>query len=246
MMNFHVFPAGGLADAGATNSTVRLNKQTICILTMPDLRLLRYTKVNNEYVKPFFGKGRRVHYMESYDFEDGDVSYLHKDYASGQIFTNMPNLSAMNQQSYQIAEVLKRLNLAYNSEAVLSSTQSVADIHFNVEGVVKTFGLYTKKINRNVPVLGKKIRLLHGDIRPVRDEDDTGESFSIECLPFRELAASLGDSNLVTIAGEGHDWYMVPLAGCYDLFVGAIACSMKSVSIIPLDHGTNAPAASRQ
>jgi hypothetical protein len=161
------------------------------------------------------------------------------DLGSGSVVTNMPNLAEMNNQSREIADVLRSLYLAYRADDASTQTQPVAKVHFSVDGAVRTFGVNTDKTRMKVPILDKKITVLRGDIRPVKTDDAANESFRVNCLPFRELATALGNANLKTVADEGHEWYMIPVAGRYELFLGGIECVLESVNVIDSAQGTN-------
>lgn len=215
------------------SADLKLNKRTLCVLTMPDLQLLRYVKINDEIIKPLFGKNRRLKYLQMYDFEGERVRYLHHDLESGQVVTNLPNLEVMAKQSFEIGEVLKNLHLAYLAEG--STNQPVVPMHFNVNGEVKAFGLHTRKASVHAPLLQRQVTVLRGDILSAGQKGGGDNCFSVSCLPFREVAAARGDPLLDVLAAQGQDWYMVPVSGRYELFLGGIICTLTGI------HGEQNP-----
>ena len=107
---------------------------------------------------------------------------------------------------------------------------SVANrIHFNVGGVVKTFGLKLEKSRLSVPILCGKCDALHADIQPEDDRDARNESFSMWCMPFRDFAGKTRDPELKKLAATSLHYSMLPLAGEYSLFLGAIECTLTNV-----------------
>lgn len=206
---------------------VALNKRNLCVLSLPDLTMLRYVKLNDELIKPLFGRNRRLLYVESYDFAPDQVRYLKQDLVSGVVVTNLPNLESVTRQSFEIGKVLRNLHKAYLAEA--TTNQPVVDLNFNVNGQVKTFGLHTSKARLLAPLLQREETVLRGDILAAgRDK-----GFSVSCLPFRDVATLRADPFLVALAAAGQDWYMIPVAGRYELFLGGIDCTLTGI------HGEN-------
>ncbi len=170
-------------DDGEGNS-VRLFKRTVCVLTMPDLKLLVYAKENDEYIKPLFMKGRRMKYVEVYDFESGMLSYRHHDLVAGTVETNLPGIADLAKQSTEMADVLRTLHAAF-SEDTVASLPAADKVHFNVEGAVRTFTLKMRHGKTSVPMLSQRLSALFADIQPEAEGGSRNESFSMWCIPFR-------------------------------------------------------------
>lgn len=226
LIDFHV--ASPRSDAGDGGSAITLNKRTVSVLTLPDLKMVTYAKENDEFIKPFFRKGRRMKYIEIYNFEGDAVTYRHHDLVSGAVETNLPGMTDLAKQSTEVADVLRTLYAAYRLEP--GTEYAVTNkIHFNVAGVVKTFALKMKKSRVSVPLLSHKLDALHGDIQPEDDRDGQNESFSMWCVPFREFAAETRDPELKKLAATSLDYSMLPLSGEYSLFLGAIECTLTNI-----------------
>jgi hypothetical protein len=214
-------------DDGRGNS-VSLFKRTVCVLAMPDLRLLVYAKENDEYIKPLFMKGRRMKYVEVYDFESGMLSYRHHDLVAGTVETNLPGIADLAKQSTEMADVLQTLHAAF-SEDTTASRPAADKVHFNVEGAVRTFALKMKHGRTSVPVLSQRLSALYADIQPEAEGGSRSESFSMWCMPFREFAAQTSDAELKKLAATSLASSMLPLSGEYSLFLGAIQCTLTNI-----------------
>ena len=224
LIDFHV----ASPRSGNEDSAVSLNKRTVSVLTLPDLKMVAYAKKNDEFIKPFFRKGRRMNYVEIYNFESNAVTYRRQDLLSGAVATNLPGMIDLAKQSSEVADVLKDLYAAYRLGS--GEEYSVTNkIHFNVAGVVKPFTLRMKKSRVSVPLLSQKIDALHGDIQPEDDRDSRDESFSMWCVPFRDFAGKTHDPALKTLAATSLEYSMLPLSGEYSLFLGAIECTLTNI-----------------
>lgn len=209
------------------NEPVMLNKRTLCVLSLPDLTMLRYVKLNDELIKPLFGRNHRLRYVETYDIAPDRVRYLKRDLESGEVVTNLPDLETVTRQSFEIGKVLRNLHQAYLAEA--ATNPPAIPLNFNVNGQVKAFGLHTSKASVQVPLLEREVTVLRGDI--LREGQKRGENrgFSVSCLPFREVAAIRSEPFLTTLAAQGQEWHMIPVAGRYELFLGGINCTLTGI-----------------
>jgi hypothetical protein len=221
-----------VASPRTGDGSVNLSKRTVSVLTLPDLKILTYAKRNDEYIKPLFRKGRRMDYVEVYDFESGALNYRHHDLVTGTVETNLPGKAELARQSTEVAEVLQTLNAAYRDEPVPDHSAAKA-VHFNVDGTVKTFTLSMKKGMIPVPFLSMKLNALHGDIAPEDGHGGRSESFSMWCIPFREFSGKTRDSELQKLAASGIECSMIPLAGEYSLFLGSLHCTLAGVCVQP-------------
>jgi hypothetical protein len=226
MIDFNV--ASPEVAGGARKDSVSLFKRTVSVLTMPDLRIITYAKVNDETIKPFFGAGRRMNYVETYDFESGGLNYRRHDLVSGAVETNLPGMADLARQSTEVADVLRALYAAYHDEA--AAKPSVApSVHFNVDGAVRTFGLKMKRGRTSVPVLSRKVAALYADVYPKEDHGSRNESFSMWCVPFRSFSRETQDMELKTLGQTSLECSMLPLSGEYSLFLGAIQCTLTNI-----------------
>ena len=216
------------------SSNVSLFKRTVSVLTLPDLKIITYAKENDEFVKPFFRAGRRMKYVESYNFESGTVIYRHHDLVSGAVETNLPGMADLARQSTEVADVLQTLYAAYCEQPV-AGRSGANQVHFNVEGAVRTFALKMTRGRTAVPVLSRKLTALYADIQPAVDSDGGNESFSMWCMPFREFARDTHDPELKKLAAASLECSMLPLSGEYGLFLGAIQCTLTNICTEPLD-----------
>ena len=209
-----------------------LFKRTVSVLTLPDLKIITYAKLNDEFIKPFFQKGRRMKYVELYNFESSTPTYRHHDLISGLVETNLPGITDLAKQSNEVADVLHALFAAYHDK--LNSSRSLENkIHFNVDGAVRTFDLEMKKGRTSSPVSPGKLSALYADVQPGRNSDSRNESFSMWCVPFRELSHKTTDSDLIKLAETSLECSMLPLSGEYALFLGAIQCDLIHIFVQP-------------
>ncbi len=217
-----------VASPRTGKGSVRLTKRTVCVLSMPDLKIIRYVKKNDEVIKPFFGGERRTNYSEVYDFESGALSYRHYDQLTGAVGSNLVNMADMQTQSKEVADVLQALYAAYQQP---SAAGKVCEnkVHFNVDGTVMSFELKTRKGRVSVPALPHKIGALFADIQPVKGSDGVSESFSMWCVPFREFAKEKRDPALCQLAEASQTYSMLPLSGEYALFLGSLQCTLTNV-----------------
>jgi hypothetical protein len=226
LIDFHV-ASPGAAD-GSKRDNVSLFKRTVSVLTLPDLRIITYAKVNDEYIKPFFGAGRRLAYVERYDFQSGGLTYRRRDFVSGAVETNLPGMADLAKQSTEVGDVLRTLNAAYRDTA--DAKPPVANpVHFNVDGAVRTFALKMKRGRIWVPVLSRKLAALHADVSPEEDHGGRNESFSMWCVPFGAFSKETQDLELKTLGETSLECSMLPLAGEYSLFLGAIQCTLTGI-----------------
>ena len=225
LIDFHVAsPQRG----GGAEEDISLFKRTVCVLTMPELKILTYAKQNDEFIKPLFMKGRRMKYVEVYNFESGALNYRHHDLVSGAVETNLPGMADLAKQSTEMADVLQTLYAAYREETV-AGRPAADKVHFNVEGAVRTFALKTKRGRTSVPVLSPRLSALYADIQPEAEGDSRNESFSMWCMPFREFSAQTPDAELKKLAATSLECSMLPLSGEYSLFLGAIQCTLTNI-----------------
>lgn len=213
-----------------TDGTISLLKQTLSVLTMPELKIITYAKRNDEFIKPFLRKGIRTKNIEIYDFESGHLSYRRHDLLSGIVETNLPGINDLAKQSTEVASVFKTLYAAYNGTSL--PAHSLADtVHFNVDGAVRTFGLQMKKGRTSALSFPAKFSALHVDIQPTNEDDDHNQSFSMWCIPFRLFAHGTANQELKTLAQNSLEWSMLPLSGELGLFLGSIQCTLTQVSV---------------
>jgi hypothetical protein len=224
MIDFHI--ASPRAGNGAGKDDISLLKRTISVLTMPGLKIIKYAKQNDEFIKPLFRKGRRMKYIEIYNFESGGLDYRRHDLVSGVVETNLAGMADLARQGTEVAGVLQALYAAYLETPVVNNSV-VNKVHFNVDGVVRTFDLKMKKGRTSVPVLPRKITALYADIQPAEDGGSRDGSFSMWCMPFREFPV-VSDSRL---AATSLECSMVPLSGEYGLFLGAIQCTLTNIFV---------------
>jgi hypothetical protein len=123
--------------------------------------------------------------------------------------------------------VLRNLHQAYLAGE--STNQPVVALNFNVNGRVKSFGLHTSRANLQAPLLRREVAVLRGDILPAGQEKGAAKGFSVSCLPFREVAAVRDEPFLTALADAGQEWYMIPVAGRYELFLGGIDCTLTGI-----------------
>lgn len=230
LIDFHVASPNTADDS---EGSIRLFKRTVSVLSMPDLKIITYAKYNDEFIKPCFRPGRRMHYVEIYNFESGAPTYRHQDLLSGTVETNLPGMTALAKQSTEMADVLQTLYAAYQDKPV--AERSFANkVHFNVEGSVRTFDLKMKKGRIRALSLPGKFSALYADIIPEKDSDSRNESFSMWCAPFREFSKKTTDLELQKLASTSQEWSMLPLSGEYALFLGAIHCTLNKIFVHPL------------
>ena len=213
------------------DSDVKLDKRTVSVATMPDLRLITYVKINDEFIKPLFRKGRRMKYVESYDFEKGGLNYYRRDLASGATETNLVNGADLSAQSTEVADVLKSLYAAYCVQKGRDESKLGPRVHFNVEGTVRTFELYARKGKTSVPILRKPVDALNCHVRRADGDEDRNEGFAMWTIPFKVLAEGTNDKELKAVAETSIEWSMVPLSGRYELFLGGINCTVTNVAV---------------
>jgi hypothetical protein len=200
----------------------------VSVLTLPDLRIITYAKVNDEYIKPFFGAGRRVSYVESYDFQSDGLDYRRHDLISGGVETNPPCIADLARQRTEVGDVLRTLYAACRNEA--SAKPPVAPpMHFNVDGAVRPFVLKMKRGRTSVPVLSRRLTALYADVYPKEDSCSRNESFSMWCLPFRAFSIETPDPELKMLGETSLECTMLPLSGEYSLFLGAIQCTLTGI-----------------
>ena len=212
-------------------SDVKLNKRTVGVATLPDLHLITYVKANDEYVKPLFRAGRRMKYVEVYDFSGGGLDYFHRDLVSGAVDTNLVNREALARQSREISDVLKGLYNAYLSPAARQEVKLEPKAHFTVDGAVQTFDLYAIRKQVSVPVLGRRVDALDCRLQRQDGSENQDEAFSMSCVPLRSFAAWKGARDLQDVAAGSLEWTMVPLSGRLELFIGGIDCTMTNVVV---------------
>ena len=211
---------------------VCLFKRTVSVLTLPDLKIVTYVKHNDEFIKPFFMEGRHMNYVEVYDFESGTLKYRHHDLISGAVETNLPGMADLARQSMEVADVLQTLLAAYRGQAV-TGRPVANEVHFNVDGAVRTFALKTQTGRTSVPFLSRKIEALYADVQPVADSDGPDESFSMWCMPFRDFSRETRDPELKKLGATSLECSMLPLSGEYGLFLGAIECTLTCIRTQP-------------
>lgn len=216
-----------------SDGSIRLFKGTVSVLSMPDLKIITYAKYNDEFIKPLFRQGRRMHYVEIYNFESGTPTYRHHDLLSGTVETNLPGMTALAKQSTEVADVIQTLYAAYQDKPVIGRAFA-NKVHFNVDGNVRTFDLKMKKGRIRALSLPQKLSALYADIMPEKDSDGRNESFSMWCTPFREFSGKTTDLELQKLASTSLEWSMLPLSGEYGLFLGSIHCTLNKISVHPL------------
>jgi hypothetical protein len=226
LIDFNVASPGVAGGSGA--GSVSLFKRTVSVLTLPELRIITYAKVNDETIKPFFGAGRRMKYVEAYDFQSGGLTYRRHDLVSGVVETNLAGMAELAKQSTEVADVLRTLHAAYGADA--AAEPPVANpVHFNVDGAVRAFGLEMKRGRTWVPVLSRKLAALYADVSPQEDHGSRNESFSMWCVPFRAFSRETQDQELKTLGETSLEYSMLPLSGEYSLFLGAIQCTLTGI-----------------
>jgi hypothetical protein len=213
---------------GSKENNISLFKRTVSVLTLPDLRIITYAKVNDETIKPFFGAGRRMKYVEAYDFQSGGLTYRRHDLISGTVETNLPGVADLARQGTEVAGVLRTLHAAYCDES--AATPPVPPpVHFNVDGAVRTFALKMKRGRTWVPVLSRKLAALYADVYPKEDHGSRNESFSMWCVPFCTFSRETQDPGLRALGETSLEYAMLPLSGEYSLFLGAIQCTLTGI-----------------
>jgi len=221
-----------VASPRTGDEDVCLFKRTVSVLTLPDLKIITYAKHNDEFIKPLFQKGRHMKYVELYNFESATPTYRHHDLYTGLVETNLPGIADLAKQSNEVADVLHALFAAYHDKH--RSSQSLENkIHFNVDGAVRTFTLDMKKGRTPSPVSPGKLSALYADIQPGKNSESRNESFSMWCVPFRELSRTTTDSDLMRLAETSLECSMLPLSGEYGLFLGAIQCNLINIFVQP-------------
>jgi hypothetical protein len=226
LIDFHI--ASPKAAGGSEEGSVSLFKRTVSVLTLPDLRIITYAKVNDEYIKPFFGAGRRMTYVETYDFQSGGLTYRRHDAVSGAVETNLPGMADLAKQSTEVGDVLRALDAAYRHDGAAKPPVENS-VHFNVDGAVRTFALQMKRGRIWVPVLSRKLTALYADVSPKEEHAGRNESFSMWCVPFRAFSRETQDPELKTLGETSLEYSMLPLSGEYSLFLGAIQCTLTSI-----------------
>ncbi|MEI7879326.1 MAG: hypothetical protein WCI95_00495 [bacterium] len=216
----------------AADDNIRLFKRTVSVLTMPELKIITYAKHNDEFIKPFFSPGRRMSYVEIYNFEAGTPTYRHHDLFSGTVETNLPGMADLAKQSTEVANVFQTLYAAYSGQPAPHHARANT-VHFNVDGTVRTFDLKMKKGRVSALALPGKFSALYADIQPEKDSDGRNESFSMWCVPFRQFAHDTSDPELKKLAKTSLEWSMLPLSGEYGLFLGAIQCTLTKICVQP-------------
>lgn len=226
LIDFHVASPG--ATDGSGDGSVRLFKRTVSVLTLPDLRIITYVKVNDETIKPFFGAGRRMKYIETYDFQSGGLVYRRHDLISGGVETNLHGMADLAKQSTEVGSVLRTLYAAYRDEATARPT-TASPVHLNVDGAVRPFTLKMKRGRTSVPVLSRRLTALYADVYPKEETGSRNESFSMWCLPFSAFSAETQDPELKKLGETSLECSMLPLLGEYSLFLGAIECTLTGI-----------------
>jgi hypothetical protein len=105
---------------------------------------------------------------------------------------------------------------------------------------IRTFSLKTKKGVISVPLLARKLAVLHADVRNGRDDEDRNESFSMWCMPFRDFSRETSDPELRKLAETSLECSMLPLSGEVALFLGSLQCTLAGIRTEPLKN--HAPA----
>ena len=224
-----------VATPEARDGSIALFKRTVCVLTLPDLKIIRYVKKNDEVIRPFFSRERRMNYSEVYDFESGALAYHRYDHISGTEATNLVNMADLAKQGAEVSDVLQTLFASYHELPVVGHPHANT-VHFNVEGTIRTFELRMMKGKTMASVLGRKIVALYADVQPVAGSDGRSESFSMWCLPFRDFARETQDPALKQLAEISLECSMVPLSGEYALFLGALDCVLTHVQVLPVER----------
>lgn len=231
LINFHL---ASPQTGDNTDNQTSLYKQTLSVLTMPDLKIITYAKRNDEFIKPFLRKGIRMKNIEIYDFESGQLSYRHHDLLSGVVETNLPGIADLSKQSTEVASVFQTLYAAYHGTP-LPQESLASTVHFNVDGAVKTFGLQTKKGRTYALANPEKFSALYVDIQPANEGDSQNQSFSMWCVPFRLFADGTTNQELKNLAQTSLEWSMLPLSGELGLFLGSIQCTLTKIFVQQLE-----------
>jgi hypothetical protein len=226
LIDFHVASPRAAGDSRGNN--VSLFKRTVSVLTLPDLRIITYAKVNDEIIKPFFGAGRRMAYVESYDFQSGGLTYRRRDLVSGAVETNLPGMADLARQSTEVGDFLRTLDAAYRDDEA-AKIPAANPVHFNVDGAVRAYALKLKRGRIRVPLLSRKLTAVYADIFPKEGHSDRSASISMWCVPFYAFSRETQDPELMTLGETSPMYSMLPLSGECSLFLGAIECTLTGI-----------------
>jgi hypothetical protein len=208
---------------------ISIHNKMVAVMSNPDLKTLVYFKDADEYLNPFFKGPNHEFYLDYYSIKEGGIDYYREDYTTGEKTTELENSDELLQQSNAIAATLRRMSNVYLGHEGALTHDSDFRVYFNVAGEVKPFAAESSKERFNVKPINQKMEALRVDISLAPEADGEAGDLTLWGVPFSELAATSGQSNLIQLAAETPDWSMIPLRMNYKRPVGYIRCHLEQI-----------------
>lgn len=209
---------------------ISIHDRIVAVLTVPGMQALVFAKATDESLRPLI-RASEMRATSVYDTQSGRLEYEHRNLKSGVVVTNLANPEALLELSRRVHPVMQFLVEQYQHPTPDAATSDNGRIVANIDGKVAALRIQTHG-ERSPSCLARQ-RLQSMCIRPVAEKGSAvrPRDFQAWSVSFDALASLLGDAALRDAAGRAPAKTVVPLVMDYELALGVVRVTMKSVHV---------------
>jgi len=208
---------------------VSLHNRVVVVLRVPDLALLLYARLANEYFDPWLRRARRIKEYTEYSFESGDLQFRDHNLLSGTIRTNTQDAAVLVAQSREIGRLTALLLDIYAGRHPPVRWHDGLSVMLHAEGRPVPFGVTAHPAASPVRYDGERAALLVR-VGPPREPGVQGYDFMAWVTSFADLSRRRGDPELQRLSALAVCDSPVPLAVDFDLAVGCVRGALVAVA----------------
>lgn len=209
---------------------ISIHDRIVAVLTVPGMQALVFAKATDESLRPLI-RTSEMRATSVYDTQSGRLEYEYRNLKNGAVVTNLANPEALLELSRRVYPVMQFLVEQYGHPTPDAATSDNGRIVANIDGKVAALRIQTHG-ERSPSCLARQ-RLQSMCIRPVAERGSTvrPRDFQAWSVSFDALAGLLGDAALREAADRAPAKTVVPLVMDYELALGVVRVTMKSVHV---------------
>lgn len=222
------------ADEPEPGGMFYMDDTILAVVTRDDLNALIYVKRTRESMRPMLGPRKQADALTVYDLEHGDVRVCREDYLAGTVQTNLAGIPDLTAQGHRIAAILKKISAIYHGREAHISHDSDFRVYADVDGKGTPFTVRTTLTRAPLSLWDHNWHVIRAEVRPAPDVGHSkARDFTLWAVSLSDMADASGNTALQDTAAISPSWSMTPMVLDYELALGYIRCSLRTVRTYP-------------
>ena len=221
---------------------VSIHNRIVAVLRRPDMDAIVFAKRANQRFQ-FLWRKRVTNNEEIYNLETGCLRYHCADYLTGTQTTNLIGHAELTSEGKEVCRMLKLVHDAYAGGGADKDLTRDVPVYVYMRGDLVPYTIKVKDRDDPVKVFDRTMPALRLRAQPIKHLFALSYGSEVWVVSVRDLAARLGQQDLVRLSRDVTDWIMVPLIADLGFPLGTIRAEITEARVGPVPAATQAPAA---